>query len=136
MKRITIDYILSLDPCYNREELEELFRGRKWIAPRTVCKEAKPEDALWLLLREDFFTEKQLRLLACDFAEHVQYVPKTAVIAWHARDARSAVRDVAEATGDAESVARHTAWFASIVTRGAEREWQAKRILEELGGRK
>jgi len=27
IKRITIDYILSLGPCYRREELEGLFRG-------------------------------------------------------------------------------------------------------------
>jgi len=128
MKRITIDYILSLEnTCYKREELEKMFRGRKWVTPETVCKEAKPGDALWLLLRKDFFTEKQLRLLICDFKEHLRYITNA--------DKLVTVDEVIAGTRNIESVARTIAWFASVITQGVEREWQVKRILEELDRR-
>ena len=136
MKRITIDYILSLGPCYNREELEELFRGRKWVTPKTVCKEADPDDALWLLLREDFFTEKQLELLARDFREHVQNNDKVEgelmVADWPDNWVDYPQWVACEAADWAAWCARDAAMAVRIAAMAAERKWQVNRVMEEL----
>ena len=136
MKRITIDYILSLEPCYTKEELEEMFRGRKRVTPRTICEEADPVDTMWLASRAGFFTKKQLRLLACDFKEHVQNNDMV--------DGELMVADWPDDWVDyPDFVAFVTAAWAASVSTGiaaramaAEKEWQAKRIMEELEGRK
>jgi len=147
MKRITIDYILSLEPCYNREELEELFRGRKWVAPRTICEEADPVDTMWLALRAGFFTKKQLRLLACDFKEHVQnndMVDGEFMVADWPDDwmdnpdwvAFETAECVARTVWAAEKYARHARIFTKVArAMAAEKEWQVKRILEKLDRR-
>ena len=75
MKRITVDLIMSLDPCeeYSRDRITKLFSGRKSVALKTVLKTDKIQhnDKLWLLLRTQFIPENDLHELACQFAEHV-----------------------------------------------------------------
>jgi len=141
MKRITIDYILSLDPCYTREELEELFRGGKRVTPRTICEEADPVDTMWLALRAGFFTREQLRLLARDFKEHVQnndMVDGEFMVAYWPDDWMDIPDWVAYETTDwlawsAESAGMSTRTVAKVVA--AEKKWQVKRIMEELDRR-
>jgi len=140
MKRITIDYILSREPCYNKEQLEAMFKGRKYVLPKTVIKEAKPEDVIWLLTHVDFIPKKELRLLACDYAEHVLHIfeekcpkddlPRKAIETARAYTNGEATRkEMAAARAAARAAAGAAAW-------DAERKWQLKRLAEYLGGYK
>jgi len=163
MKRITIDYILSLGPCrtYTREKLEVMFSGRKWVTPKTVCKEADPDDALWLLLREDFFADWQLRYLTRAFTARVLHIyeeefPDDDLSRKAMKTARlyacgkateqelfAATRALADWTTwntrvalGAATCAVRVAWDAALAVTGpAEREWQVNRIVEELDRR-
>ena len=71
--RITVDLVMSFDPCYNRETVSELFAGKKWMLPLTVLRldTVSAEDKIWLLCRDEFISEQNLRLFACDCAERV-----------------------------------------------------------------
>jgi len=73
MKRITVDLVMSFDPCYDRETVSKLFAGKKWMLPTTVLKldTVSAEDKIWLLCRNEFVSEQNLRLFACDCAERV-----------------------------------------------------------------
>ena len=73
MKRITVDLVMSFNPCYNREHVKNLFGGKKWMMPLTVLKldTVSAEDKIWLLCRNEFVSEQNLRLFACDCAERV-----------------------------------------------------------------
>ena len=74
MTTVTIDDILSWAPCddYDRARVEELMGDRKRISALEILELDIPIDhRLWAVLRRPFFTEAELRLLACDFAEHV-----------------------------------------------------------------
>ena len=67
---------MSFNPCYDKEYIEELFGGKKRLAPKTVLKmeNVSAGDKIWLLCRNEFMTEKNQRLFACDCAEHtLQY---------------------------------------------------------------
>jgi hypothetical protein len=73
--QITVDDVLSWHPCEDyrtRKKLLTITGGRESLTPEEVLDLDIPwEDRLWVLLREPIFTEIELRLLACDFAEHV-----------------------------------------------------------------
>jgi hypothetical protein len=75
MQVITIEDVLSWSPCRNyqtREALLVITGGRESLTPEEVLDLDIPwEDRLWVLFNEPTFTAIELRLLACDFAEHV-----------------------------------------------------------------
>jgi len=71
MKSITVDGIMSLGPCddYTREILEDLRKSqcgrRKKITMKDILTSAvPPEDRLWLVLRNEFLTDKELHEIA------------------------------------------------------------------------
>ena len=71
MKSITVDGIMSLDPCdeYTIERMEELRKTqcgrRKNITMKDILtSEVPPEDRLWLVLRNEFLTDKELHEIA------------------------------------------------------------------------
>ncbi len=136
MVRITIDYILSLKPCYTKEELETMFKGRKYVYPQTVINEAKPEDAQWLLLRKDFFAKEQLAEMAHKFAEHVKHIDNK-YSRWAANwaEARLAA-EAAEAAEAAMVGAWDAEWYAAEDVRDAawdaELKWQMELIERYL----
>lgn len=74
---ITADQIhrwVTHDAWHTHKNLRALFDGKS-IAPLAVCDLDIPvKDRLWILLRPDIIPERELRLLACDFAEHVLYI--------------------------------------------------------------
>jgi hypothetical protein len=73
--QITVDDVLSWYPCEGyraRKKLLTITGGRESLTPFELLDLNIPwEDRLWVLLREPIFTQIELRLLACDFAEHV-----------------------------------------------------------------
>ena len=78
-RRMTLQEVIDLEPCWLEEDREAgiarikaLFGGRKYATPqRILAADISSEDKLWLLLREPFFTDQQLALIACDFAAAV-----------------------------------------------------------------
>ena len=78
-RKMTMEEIIALEPCWLMEDreaeiarIERLFGRYKYATiPRVLAAEIGDEDKLWLLLREPFFTVRELRHIACDFAERV-----------------------------------------------------------------
>ena len=166
MKRITVDLVMSFDPCYDRETVSKLFAGKKWMLPTTVLKldTVSAEDKIWLLCRNEFVSEQNLRLFACDCAERVLPIfekeypednrPRKAIetarlfangeatqkemdAAWAAaRDAAwAAARDAAwDVAWDAAWAARAAARAARAAAWDAEQKWQINKLSEYLGG--
>jgi hypothetical protein len=71
MKSVTIEQIMSFGPCsiYTREHIEELRKEvcgrRKRITIQDIMNAPIPaQDKIWLLLREEFFTELQLHQIS------------------------------------------------------------------------
>ena len=71
MGTITVDGIMNLGPCdgYTRERMEELRKTqcgrRKNITMKDILTSAvPPEDRLWLVLRNEFLTDKELQEIA------------------------------------------------------------------------
>jgi hypothetical protein len=76
MKRtITAKDILALGPCeeWTPERIKRVARGRERLTRLEFSRlrSVSVEDRLWVLLRKDFVSEKNLRLFACDCAERV-----------------------------------------------------------------
>jgi len=75
MKKITVREIMKFGPCdrYNVFTVFKLIKFGKTpleILDLPISK----SDKFWLLLRSDYIPEKQLHLLACDFAQEVAYL--------------------------------------------------------------
>ena len=120
---ITIDQVLSWGPCggyATRDELLAITGGRDSIAPVDVLALDIPApDRFWLLLRPEILGERELRLFACDCAEHVAHLWKAPVgSTWKPADAIAVARAFArgEATREelaaARAAARAAAWAA------------------------
>jgi hypothetical protein len=74
MKKITVDEIMSWEPCeeYPKSRVIELFSGRERITPVDVLKMDIPYfDKLWTVLRPEIFRDIDLQFMACDFVESV-----------------------------------------------------------------
>jgi len=71
MKYLTLKRLMSWDPTYYSEaEILKMSGGRKQIKIDEIFDlKIKVEDKLWLLLREQIFTPRELWLMACDFAQ-------------------------------------------------------------------
>jgi hypothetical protein len=77
MGMVTIDQVIRWRPCsdYPRKRINSLFAGRESLSWEDVVGLDIPtEDKLWALLREDFIPDRELHLLACDFAEKVLHL--------------------------------------------------------------
>ena len=73
--QITIDQILAFGPCDDydsRERLLQLSGGKESMAALDILRLPLPaQDKLWLVLREEVIPARELRLLACKWAEGV-----------------------------------------------------------------
>lgn len=129
MKQINLELIRSFNPCYNPTKyLPEDWTGT--AIDLLNIKEIPFEDALWVLMRTDFVSEKLMRLFAVWCARQVQHLMK---------DKRSLdALDVAErfangvATTQELDAAREAAWDAWDDARDAARAaacaaWDAAR---------
>ena len=166
MKRITVDLVMSFNPCYDRETINKLFAGKKWMLPTTVLKldTVSYGDKLWLLCRSDFLDDKRWRLFACDCAERALPLfekvypedirPRKSIetarlfangdatreelaAAWAAAWARAAAWAAARAWAAAWAAARARAGArAAARARAGEQKWQLERLAMYLRGGK
>jgi hypothetical protein len=77
MQTIPLDVILNSDLITNEESypLIGAFSHRPYLSAEEILALDLPaKNRVEALLRHEFLTEKQLRKLACDFAEHVLHV--------------------------------------------------------------
>jgi len=73
MKKITVEEIMKLKPCYTEKKVESLIGSGK--TPLEILDlEIPKNDKVWLLLRPEYISEKSIHLLACDFAQEVAYL--------------------------------------------------------------
>jgi len=73
MKKITVREIMKLGPCYTKEQVKDLIGEGKTpleILDLSISK----NDKFWLLLRSEYISERNLHLLACDFAQEVAHM--------------------------------------------------------------
>jgi hypothetical protein len=72
-RTVTVDEVMAWGPCdgYPRERVEELWAGRNLTALEILDLKVPGKDRLWAVLRNEFFTDAELRELACDYAESV-----------------------------------------------------------------
>ena len=164
MKRITVDLVMSFNPCYDRETINKLFAGKKWMLPTTVLKldTVSYGDKLWLLCRSDFLDDKRWRLFACDCAERVLSIfekeypddnrPRKAIETARLFANGEATQKELDAAWDAASdaawsSARSAAWDAAwsaswdaaragVWAGDAEQKWQLDRLAMYLRGEK
>ena len=130
MKAVSFETIMSWKPCpdFPEARIKRLMRGRKALSIADILnmQSITHSDKLWAVLRNDFFGDRKLRLIACDFAERVLPVFE----AEHPDDNRprkaievSRRYAIGEATdeelGSARSVARCAAWCAMCASRSA-----------------
>ena len=162
MKKITLDLINSFDPCYDPADVG-VSKEMK-LTPKQFIKEFKnkvkdKEDIIWLLCRNEFISEKNLRLFAvwcarealklienpdlksinaCDIAE--KYANKQC----SAKELAAARKAAWEAAGEAAGVAAWeaagvAAWEAARVAAGAAAgaaAWKAARAAAGAAARK
>ena len=77
MKTVSINQVMGWRPCpnYPQKRITELFAGKEFLSwEDVVALDIPTEDKLWALLREDFIPDRELHLLACDFAEKVLHL--------------------------------------------------------------
>src|ERR1035437_582186 len=131
MKLFNNEYIRSLNPCYNPIKYIKDDETHTILSFLDI-KEIPFEDKLWLIFRNDFVSDKLMRLFAVWSARQVQHLMK---------DERSIkALDIAEAfaNGNASSeelaaalaASRDAAWAASLAAaRAAARDaaWAAAR---------
>jgi hypothetical protein len=72
-QRKTVDYklIMTFKPCedWPLKRVKKAVPKRIKLAEFLKNEEIPPKDRLWVALRNKFFSDKELRLLACDIAE-------------------------------------------------------------------
>jgi hypothetical protein len=128
-KRVTLDDVLKWGPCYSRLKLRELAGSRKTITAEGILQLPIPHnDKLWAVLREDFFSKRELHLLAADFAEHTLHIfERNYPNDQRPRKCLAVVRRYAN--GEAAEVERAAAGAAAW---DAARDWQIAKIGEYL----
>ena len=73
--KIDIDKIMSWEPCkeYTAEEIENIRKrnkiGKTLSLEKALKLDIPAQDVLWLVLRPEFISEKELHIHACHFAE-------------------------------------------------------------------
>jgi hypothetical protein len=166
MERVTVDQVMSWYPCpgsgYTRERIESISQGRDSLTALEILDLDIPvEDRFWAVLRTDFLSEQQLRLVAADFAERVLHMfeaehpadkrplqieaarafARGVIFRQRLYAARAAAGDAArDAAFDAAGAAARDAEGAAAVAAAvaasgdAERAWQVNRVREYLRG--
>ena len=115
MKIINNDLIRSLNPCYDPSTKgipdNETLTVHEWVSK---YKDVVPiSDILWLLLRNDFYTDKQLRLFAVWYArEALKMVDNPDQRSINACDIAERYAN-GEATDEELRAARVAAWDAA-----------------------
>jgi len=136
MRTVTIDEVLSWNPCeeYTKEILQKLAgRKRKMSGLQILALKIPAQDRFWAILKHGFLSDRDLRLFACDCAEHVLHffekkfpvdkrprecieVARRFVMGEATADemdaAGNAARDAGDAAWDAGNAARDAAWDA------------------------
>jgi hypothetical protein len=68
MKKVTIEDIMSWGPCdtYPRERIKKLMGRKKYVTLNDIWKAKldEPYDYFWLILREEFISERNLHKIA------------------------------------------------------------------------
>jgi len=108
MQSINLHIILNSDLITNEEShlLIGAFSHRPYLSAEEILALDLPaKNRVEALLRREFLTEKQLRKLACDFAEHVLHVfEELASEDFHPRACVQAARLYAEGVIDIETL--------------------------------
>jgi hypothetical protein len=140
VKTVTIDEVLSWKPCdtYSREALKKLAgRKRKMSALQILALKIPVPDRFLAILNHGFLSDKDLRLFACDCAEHVLHFfeekyptdkrPRKCIeVARRFALGEATAEEMAAARAAAWAAARDAAWAAA---RAAARDaaWAAAR---------
>jgi hypothetical protein len=153
-KRVTIDQVMAWSPCYTKEKITELFGKRKTLSAMNILDLDIPaKDRVWAALHDDLFEQKDLILLACEFARSTLHIfedkypddkrPRLAIemaekvvsgeateeqAAWAAEAAGAAARAAEEAAGAAAEAAARAAAEAAWAAMAA---WEAARAAAE-----
>lgn len=77
-KKFTVTSILQAKPCYdykvnNGAKVRELFGAKKTASSFDIinCELITEQDRIWILLRINCLSDRNIRLFACDAAENV-----------------------------------------------------------------
>ena len=141
MKGFTVEEVLSWGVCYHREQLEELYAGRETLtALDCFCLDIPEEDKLFVLLRPEVIPERELHLLACDFAGRVLHLAKDSHSSeairikrlWIEGKATDEELRAARAAGEAAEAAAEAAEAAARAA--AEAAAEAARAASARGG--
>ncbi len=125
---VAVADVLAWGPCedYDEARIRQLFGRRRRLTGEQILGLAIPaEDRWWAALHEPLLTQRQMRLLAADVAEHVVHYyeevypgderPRAAIDA--ARQLSDAAR--AAASDAASDAARAAAWAAAWAANAA-----------------
>ncbi len=126
---ITRELLRTWDACYSDEKIAELVPV-EGLSPLAVCdlQTVPAADRLWVLLREEIIPARELRLLACDWAERAltmvgNVAPCYAyVIAVARRHADGDASDVALAASAADAVSLSWASLSSVAAATAAKD--------------
>ena len=142
MRTVTIDEVLSWNPCeeYTKEILQKLAgRKRKMSGLQILALKIPAQDRFWAILKHGFLSDRDLRLFACDCAEHVlHFFEKKFPVDKRPRECIEVARRfvMGEATADemaaAGAAARDAAWDAGNAAGVKEQAWQVKRLKKYL----
>ena len=70
MKRVKLQEVLDSDSYYPQDRIREMFGKKKSISIKNlVDMDISHDDKIWAVSKFSWFTDKQKRLMACDFAE-------------------------------------------------------------------
>ncbi len=123
MSSITRIQLDSWSPCYDSDEIDRIVGDQERLTPLQVLDlDISIADRFWVLLRPEVVPERELRLLAADFAEHVAHLwISPDGCDWTPAQTLDVVRRFAEGTATREelSAAWDIAWDARAVAWGA-----------------
>lgn len=115
-KVVTLEQVLSLNPCYSREKILRLSHGRTELTVGEIIdlRFVPAEDKLWLLLREEYIPARTLHEFAIWCAETALIIAEVAdERSWHALTVKRLWLD-GKATDKeldaAKTAARDAAW--------------------------
>ena len=148
MRTVTVDEVLSWKPCpnYDRAVLQKLAgRRKKMTGLQILALKIPVEHRFWAILRHGFLSDKDLRLFACDCAEHVLGIfeekypkdkrPRECIaMARRFANGKATKQELVAAwvaAGAAAWAAGAAAW-AAWAAGAAERAWQVKRLKRYL----
>ena len=134
MRRLTVDEVMALKPCYSRERVEELWAGRDSLGLDEIAALDIPRaDRLWCLLAPRVLPKLALGELHCRIVDEAveiyeRYYPDDPRPR-HANDVHRAMLR-GEATAGEWAAARNASWAAAeAAARDAARSasWDAAR---------